>query len=56
MKQFRKNTVSFHLEIRCLLTKEEYDILNQKIDVFLYEDYPVFEDDFCLKKDYVILL
>lgn len=50
MKQFRKNTVSFHLGIRCLLTKEEYDILNQKIDVFLYEDYPVFEDDFLFEE------
>lgn len=50
MKQSKKNIVSFHLEIRCLLTKDEYNTLNKKIDIFLYEDYPVFEDDFLFEE------
>lgn len=50
MKLSKKNIVSFPLEIRCSLNKQEYRILNQKIDTFLYEDYPVFEDDFLFEE------
>ena len=32
------------------MNKQEYRILNQKIDTFLYEDYPVFEDDFLFEE------
>lgn len=50
MKLSKKNIVSFPLEIRCSLNKQEYRILNQKIETFLYEDYPVFEDDFLFEE------